>query len=541
MHRRGELLAGTESDTMEAVGRAQSMARARRGHTQAPLLARWAHPVRLPWSGRLRWLSVTALAFALALPALVYRLHPSMSEVARLAFCMVLSGVISVVLAGVVRWFSGMTGSGSMQTRFGTLILLSALVIAANVVLLAHLLFTSSQDAQLLLIFVLFGIAVALAISLPLAGRITRAVGRLELDTGRIVSGEYSFRIAEDASSEAKELAHLASLINALADGMQHACAQRQVAEAHRQQTITAVSHDLRTPITSIQAIVEAIVDGIITDPATIHRYHQILRAEVRRLSALLDELFELTRLESGAFVLERERMFIEDVIVDAVEAGREYAEQAHIHVTYQVDGVLPPVAIDAGKIYRVLSDLLSNALRYTPPGGAILVRVSKQARADRKRDVLVQVIDTGEGIAEHDLAHVFEPTYRGEPSRKRRVASADAERTGCEAGLGLTIAAHLVKAHGGQIWAASPLPPEARALVALPGELSEPLGGTGVRPHASTPGTVVSFTIPATFAVKHLPVTLTPASSNQSSQGEAQERAHGYARRRDTPRSTQR
>jgi signal transduction histidine kinase len=516
---------------MGAVDPTQNKARTRREQAQASLPAGRTHPARGRWSSRLCWFGVAAVVCALAVPMLAYRLHSSMAEVTGMALYMVLSGVVSVILAGVVCWLSGMARPGNMRAQLGTLIFLGALMIALNIALLAHLLFISSHDAQLLLLFATFGVVVALLLALPLAGRITRAVELLELGAGRIATGEHNFRIAEGALSGTKELAHLARLINALADDLQQACAQRQVAEAHREQTLTAVSHDLRTPITCIQAIVEAITDGIVADPASIQRYHQALRAEVRRFSALLDELFELTRLESGALALDRERMFIEDVIGDAVEASQDYAEQVHIHVTYQVDGVLPPVVIDAGKIYRVMSDLLTNALRYTSPGGAILVRVSKQARADQKQDVLVQVIDTGEGIAEHDLAHIFEPTYRGEPSRKRRATEADAERTGCEGGLGLTIAAHLVNAHGGQIWAASPLPIEARALVALPGELPEPPCGTGMRPHAATPGTVVSFTIPAAFGATQLPITLTAASSSQISRGKAQE----HARRRNT------
>jgi signal transduction histidine kinase len=414
-------------------------------------LARWACRLRAHWSTGLRWLSITALLFALAVPVLVFQLHSPVPVAAHLVFCIILSGVTSVVMAAMARWFSGMTRSESVQSRFGMLILLSVLVIAVNVMLLARLLFVSSQDVQLLLTFVAFGVAVTLVIASPIAGRISRAVGQLELGAGRIAAGEYSYRIAEDGSSEAEELAHLA---------------------------------------TSIQAMVEAIADGVVSDPVTVQHYHQCLQAEVRCLSARVEELFELTRLESGALMLDRERMDIEDVIADAVEALRERAEQAHIHLTCQMDSLLPPVFIDAAKICCALTRLLENAVRFTLPGGIILIRCSLLPRADRKEDILVQVIDTGEGIAAHDLAHVFEPTYRGERSRKRRQTAIGGARADCEVGLGLSITAYLVEAHGGRIWATSPLPPAARTLVALPG--GQPQASN------STPGTVVSFTLPA-------------------------------------------
>ncbi|HEY7780593.1 MAG TPA: HAMP domain-containing sensor histidine kinase [Ktedonobacterales bacterium] len=445
--------------------------------------------LRLSWTGGLRWLSVSALVLALAVPMFVMRMHPTLSGMARLTLCMVLSGAASLLIAAVAGWFSGLGHTESVHTRFGTLILLSVLVISVNVVLLARLLFSSSHDVDLLLTFLAFGIAVALVVTSPIAGRIARALGRLELGAGRIAAGEYSFRIAEDSPRGTEELMRLARAINEMASGIQRASTRQGIAEAHRLRTITAVSHDLRTPVAAIQAMVDAIADGVVRDETTVRRYHEILRAEVCRLSTMLDDLFELTRLETGADDMNCDRTNIGDIVVDSVDEAQERAEWASVHLTYRVATALPDVSVDCAKIHRVLTSLVDNALRYTPPGGAILVSASARTPSDPHTDVLVEVIDTGEGISTSDLPRVFEPTYRAEPSRLRQAATLTAPTTGREVGLGLTIAAHVVEKHGGRIWAESPLPPAARALVALPGEpLDTP---------SATPGTAVSFILP--------------------------------------------
>jgi signal transduction histidine kinase len=368
-------------------------------------------------------------------------------------------------------------------------------VISVNVVLLARLLFSSVLDVQLLLAFVAFGIAVALALSTPIAGRVSRAVARIERGAGRIASGEYAFRIVEGEAGAAKDLTHLTHLINQMAIGLEESFQGRQAAEAHHRRLVTAVSHDLRTPISSIHAMVEAIADGIVTDPATLDRYHRTLLTEVWHLTTLMEELFELTRLESGAFVLQREQAHVEYLITDALEAVRERAEQAHISLGCQFDDALPTLSMDASRISRVLDSLLQNAVRYTCLGGTIFVRASTLPSSDGNEDVLVQVIDTGAGIAEGDLPNIFEPTYRAESSRTRQRADAATASADPEAGLGLAIAARVVEAHGGHIWAVSPLPVEVRAQVDRAGRVAEA--------RSALPGTMLSFTLPAKRALE--------------------------------------
>ncbi|HEX8032366.1 MAG TPA: ATP-binding protein, partial [Ktedonobacterales bacterium] len=238
------------------------------------------------------------------------------------------------------------------------------------------------------------------------------------------------------------------------------------------------------TPLTAVRALIEALDDGVVTDPETVQRYQRTIRADMRHLSGLMDDLFELSRMESGALTLSRERMALEDVLSDALEGAHTMADLAGIHLDGQVDAALPEAEVDVRQLHRVLINLIQNALRHTPPGGRVLLRAEPHDRKN-ERCVLVQILDTGEGISPLDMPHVFAPTYRSEASRRR----ADADATGFAgvgAGLGLAIARGIIEAHGGQIWATSPLSPEQRRLV-TDGDHDTLLSGTAL-----------SFTLPA-------------------------------------------
>ncbi len=438
----------------------------------------------------LRWAGAITLAFGVTLAVLIAILHPSHADAVRLIVYLALGSLVSILLGEAALWLSDTPNFGSIWLKLAIPPLLTAVVIALNVLLIAKLMFISNEDGQLLLAFLVFGIVVAILLSYSIAARMTMTIHRIGTGAMRIAAGDYSCRLDDSSTNGEDELAQLARWFNQMADGVQNAFLRMQAAEHERREVISAVSHDLRTPLSSVRAMIEAIDDGVVRDPATVARYHQTIRTELRHLTALLDDLFELSRIESGAMALSRERMSIEDVVSDVLESSHEQAERAQVVLTGRVSGSLPAVHIDARQIYRALANLLQNAIRYTPPTGAILIHASYRppSSSESSGAVLVQVIDTGEGISASDLPHIFERTYRGEASR-RRLPAGDVAMASTGAGLGLAITHGIIEAHGHRIWAESPLSEETRALLRDCGDQ-----WNGV---ATLPGAALKFTLP--------------------------------------------
>lgn len=443
---------------------------------------------RLPGGWWLRlslcWAALVVLLLLLTLTILIVKMKPTVSDATHLALYLALSGGVALALGQLGLWLANVTRLGGFRFKLAIPSLLTALIIAFSVVSISRLMFISVEDSELVLAFLAFGVPIALVMAWSIAGEETRAIARIEAGARRISNGDYGWRIAEAEAGGTAEIARLARWFNTMADSVQSAFQRRDSAEAERRQIIAALSHDLRTPLASVRAMIEAIDDGVVTDPATIQRYQRAIRSEVGHLSALMDELFELSRLESGALPLQLEHVALEDILSDALEAQREHAEQANIRLVGYAEPDLPRIALDVRQIQRVINNLLQNALRYTPAHGAILLHAAPYRTDGRLSGIVVQTIDTGEGIAAHDLPHIFERTYRGEASRRR---ASFGENTPVRAGLGLAIAQHLVEAHGGSICAVSPLDGEATA------RLSE----HGITTMAT--GAVLRFTLPLT------------------------------------------
>lgn len=455
---------------------------------------------------RLRWLLIAALALGVTVVGMTIILQLHESDMAQLALALALAGLVSAGLGEAALRGADSTRLGSVRLKLIIPSLLTALVIAFNAIAIGQLMFISNMDTQILLLILVFGVAIALAIASSIAHEITTAIRRIESSASRISAGEYSTRIPISTATPggAKELTSLATSFNQMAANIQQAFEQRDRAEAERRRLIAALSHDLRTPLTTVRAMIEAIDDGVVTDTATIQRYQRATRGELNYLTVLLDDLFELSRLESGALALHRERMPLEEVISNVLEATHEQAEQAGVTLIGRVEGTLPPVLIDARQAQRALTNLAQNALRHTASGGQVLIHASARHDAAGEARVVTQVIDSGEGIAADDLPHIFEWSYRAETSRSRQAPSADggelAPRSG-GAGLGLAITRGVVEAHGGEITAISPLPTYARTLLARAtgGAQGATKGAPGAAhgAHVATPGTLFTFALP--------------------------------------------
>jgi signal transduction histidine kinase len=186
-----------------------------------------------------------------------------------------------------------------------------------------------------------------------------------------------------------------------------------------------------------MRAILEAVTDGVVEDPETVKRYLHTAQRDVRNLSALIDDLFQMAQLDAGGFPLSRDVSSLSDLVSDTLESFTELAKQQDIILEGNVDSDVDPVHMDTQAVGRVLNNLISNALRHTNKG-----RVSVWVRRTTQ-GAEVTVSDTGEGIGAENLRLIFERFYRGEKSRNRGTGGA---------GLGLAIARGIVRAHGGDI-----------------------------------------------------------------------------------------
>jgi signal transduction histidine kinase len=295
--------------------------------------------------------------------------------------------------------------------------------------------FLSSHDFALLTSLLIFAGIMALFVSVVLTRSISGPVSEVTDAARRMAAGDLQARAVV---STGDELGELARAFNQMANELEDAARRQLIADQSRRDLIAAISHDLRTPLASIRAMVEAINDGVAADPETIARYLRATQGETERLARLIGDLFEVSQIDSGALHLNVEPGSLHDLISDTIRSLSAQAEQRGIHLVGTVDPALPSIPFDSARVQRVLDNLVGNALRHTPAGGEIEIRAAVIGD-----NVQVDVRDTGEGIPAHEQEHVFERSYRGEESRSRG---------GGGAGLGLTIARGIVLAHRGQI-----------------------------------------------------------------------------------------
>ena len=273
---------------------------------------------------------------------------------------------------------------------------------------------------------------------------------------GTVVAARAMFVSSHDLSALVVVVAGAgtAGVLGGLALAAELDRARRQVAamvererglERSRRELVAWVSHDLRTPIAGIRAMAEALDDGVVDEPAEIHRYHLQLVTEADRLARLVDDLFELSRIQADTLALSIEPVELDELVSDTVASAAVTAEAKGVSIGRRPapDGPAAPeptlVAGSVPELSRVIGNLLDNAVRHTPPGGSVEVVV---ASGDATAEVAVR--DACGGIPDDELDSVFDLAYRGDAARTPGAAGG--------AGLGLAIARGLVEAHHGDI-----------------------------------------------------------------------------------------
>ncbi|HEX6271038.1 MAG TPA: HAMP domain-containing sensor histidine kinase [Anaerolineales bacterium] len=360
---------------------------------------------------------------------------PPPNELGLMALFLGITAFVSA-LAGVAAYrFGWINSSPTLRWTLLGGYALSSILTFFNVWFSAELMFASEHDLLLAIVLLVFAGGIAMILGYFLSSTVTERIDLLKEAAEKLSQGDLQTRVAVQGRDE---VSALAVTFNRMAEQLQAADRKQRELEGLRRDLIAWVSHDLQTPLTSMRAILEALSDGIVDDPETVKRYLNTAQRDVRSLSALIDDLFQMAQLDAGGFRLSRAQASLGDLVSDTLESFTELAKQQGVKLEGQVDSDVDPVFMDTQAIGRVLNNLISNALRHTRPGG----RVSVWAR--RTGSVVeVTVSDTGEGIRAEDIPHIFERFYRSEKSRSRQTGGA---------GLGLAIARGIIRAHGGEI-----------------------------------------------------------------------------------------
>ncbi len=313
-----------------------------------------------------------------------------------------------------------------------------------NVWLTARLMFINEHDLALGSLLLLFAGGISVAFGYFLSNAITKALETLVQGAVKLSEGDFSTRVPVNGEDE---IARLSLAFNDMAARLEQATEAERALEETRRNLVAWASHDLRTPLTSLRAMIDALTDGVVDEPEMVARYLSQSQIEIERMSTLIDDLFELAQLDSGHLKLDFAWMNLSDLVSDTLESFAARAEKQHVALKGVVSPEVDPVWAAPDKLSRILDNLLGNALRYIPEEGEIHLRALAE-----EDHVLVKVEDTGSGISPKDLPHIFDRFYRGEQSQ----AQHRDPRSG--SGLGLAIVKGLVEAHDGRIGVESEL-----------------------------------------------------------------------------------
>ncbi|XVU28538.1 sensor histidine kinase [Actinoplanes sp. CA-054009] len=308
-------------------------------------------------------------------------------------YSMAAGAVVGLLGAGALRILRGR----SIAVHVCVLLAITVAAVVAGVVTVARAMFLSPHDMQVVLVTVAASATVSLALGVMFGRRLAAAAVW---------------------AAQARE--------------------RERRMEAGRRDLVAWVSHDLRTPLAGLRAMTEALQDGVVADPATVAEYHRRIGAETDRMSGLVDDLFELSRIHAGALRLTPADLPLADVVSDAVAAVAPLAGSRGIRVVASGHD-WPVVTAGAAELNRILDNLLTNSVRYTPADGTVHIDAGRDGG-----DVWFAVSDSCGGIPEDDLPRVFDVAFRGTRARTPETAGGG--------GLGLAIVRGLVEAHGGRV-----------------------------------------------------------------------------------------
>jgi signal transduction histidine kinase len=350
--------------------------------------------------------------------------------------------VIVAVLAAACALGSALLGLLAVRLLSHRSLVLRTIVVAlvglvgvlAAALVAARAMFLSQHDLGVLVVVCAVAGAVGVLTATVLARAVVAGSRALGVAAASLADGTYS-----SAGVLPAELAALDRQLAEVSASLEASRTRERTLEGSRRELVAWISHDLRTPLAGIRAMAEALRDGIVDDPGTVAKYHDSLCRETDRLAGMVDDLFELSRINASALSLSFEQVSLGDLLSDALASASPIAAAKGVRLESAELADLPLIEGSIPELGRVLRNLLTNAIRYTPSDGVVSVRAGSD-----ESHTYVEVIDTCGGIPAEDLPRLFDVAFRGTASRTPDAVGG--------AGLGLAIARGLVEAHRGDI-----------------------------------------------------------------------------------------
>lgn len=379
----------------------------------------------------------TSAALVVGLLIVSMRLDPPSKDMQQLLLFMGVSGLLTVFAAYLFNRLGLVWLLPSLRWSLLINIIMTVLLVLVNVWFTAQLMFISQHDFVLTTALLVFSGLTALNFGMYVASTITARLHDLSGAAEQLAQGKLETRLTVQGHDE---LADFIRTFNWMAENLQAVDREKRMIEQTRRDLIAWVSHDLRTPLTSIRAMLEAIKDEVVTEPDDVHGYIRSSLSEIENLNLLIEDLFELAKLDTGNLELKFVDASLRDLISDVLSTLGAQANKHHITLRGMIEQEVVYIAPE--KMQRVLYNLIDNALRYTPPNGEVVISTSVF-----REHVQVNVHNSGTYIAPEHIPHLFTSFYRVEPSR---VNVKDGRRS---TGLGLAIARGFIEAHRGKIW----------------------------------------------------------------------------------------
>lgn len=384
----------------------------------------------------LLWLGAWVLAAALLAEVLLA--PPTTAERWHLIAVLAAPAIVAAALVPLLRrWVSSRASVAGAALIVG---LCSLALGAVTTSAASNAMFLSSHDYRLFLVVLVLSCGIALVVGSQLTKPLARDIAALGDVAQRVAGGDLT---ARSGITRNDEVGRTAEAIDRMIGSLQAAADERDRLTAARQLLFTGIGHDLRTPLAAMRAAVESLQDGIAPDPA---RYLNVVIGELDNVQALLNQLVEFARIESGQRVATSEVISIAEIAHEAVEALTPLGTRRS--VTLRIDARGPcQASANALDVSRAIRNLVENAIRHSPDGGVVYVSVTDEFADEFANDqptVQVAVLDQGQGFPADFREHAFDPFTRADTARSSHSS---------HAGLGLAIARALVQQHGGRSW----------------------------------------------------------------------------------------